>query len=218
MVQIEAAVSPDARPRGRPRVRTDRETLELVVEAAMRMFQATGYAGTGMSAVASEAGISTKTLYRLIPTKADLFHLIITDRIDRFILAIDEEAMRNLPVAAGLERLLVAYGGLTLSAETIALHRLVIAESDRFPEIAKEFYDTAIRPTAAAMAAWLQHRCDEGLIHLDDVQGAALMLRGMMVMEMQRAVMFGQRGAPDAAEIMHLAQSCAAMFLRGCSA
>jgi hypothetical protein len=42
------------------------------------------------------------------------------------------------------------------------------------------------------------------------------MLRGMMIMEPQRAVMLGQRPAPDAEEIAARASMCARLFLNGC--
>jgi hypothetical protein len=42
------------------------------------------------------------------------------------------------------------------------------------------------------------------------------MLRGMMIMEPQRAVMLGQRPAPDRSEIVARAEQCAQVFLKGC--
>ena len=77
------------RGRGRPPLRSDEETLRLIVEAARREFQVGGYAATGMSAIAARAGVSTKTLYRLVPTKAELFQLAIRSRAGQFILAAD---------------------------------------------------------------------------------------------------------------------------------
>ena len=38
-----------------------------------------------METVARRAGVSTKTLYRLIPTKAVLFEGMVSDRLDRFV-------------------------------------------------------------------------------------------------------------------------------------
>ena len=60
------------RPRGRPQVRSDEDTLQLLIAVAASAFQTNGYAGTSIGAVALAAGISTKTLYRLVATKADL--------------------------------------------------------------------------------------------------------------------------------------------------
>ena len=81
------------RPRGRPQIRSDEETRHLIVESARQEFQMNGYAATTMCAVAQRAGLSTKTMYRLIPTKADLFGSVISDRIGGFMLAIDADAV-----------------------------------------------------------------------------------------------------------------------------
>ena len=121
------------RGRGRPPLRSDEETLRLIVDAAGQEFRAGGYAGTGMSAIAARAGVSTKTLYRLVPTKAELFRLVIRGRAGQFILAADELDDEAEDLAAGLERLLTAYGNLALDPEVIAVYRLVIGEGGRIP-------------------------------------------------------------------------------------
>jgi AcrR family transcriptional regulator len=79
-------------------------------------------------------------VYRLIPNKADLLRQVISDTIGKFMLNIDAEPMEALPTSEALERILVAYGTLTLSDETIAMNRLIIRECDQFPEIAAAFY------------------------------------------------------------------------------
>jgi AcrR family transcriptional regulator len=207
---------PMRRSRGRPQVRSDDETRRLVIDAAAKEFQANGYAGTSMGAVAQRAGVSTKTLYRLIPTKSDLFGQVVTHRVGDFMLAFDDVALDTLAPAEALERILTAYGNLTLQEETIAMNRLVIGESDRFPEVAAAFHLNAIVPTTQALTAWLTRQCARGIIRLDDALMAAGMLRGMMIMDVQRTVILRQRAAPDAAEISLRARACAAMFLRGC--
>jgi len=209
---------PVKRPRGRPQIRSDEETRRLIVEAAASEFQANGYAATSMSAVAQRAGVSTKTMYRLIPTKADMFTRVVADRIRLFMLVIDDEALDEDGLVPALERILIAYGKLTLSEETIAMNRLVIGEYDRFPEIGDAFYETAVMRTNAAIETWLRLQAERGLLELPDPGAATGMLRGMMIMELQRAVMLGRRSAPDDAEIAYRARLCARVFLRGCCA
>ena len=209
---------PLKRQRGRPQLRSDEETRHLVVEAAAKEFQANGYAGTSMSTIAQRAGVSTKTMYRLIATKADMFAKVIADRIQSFMLLVDDEALDMDGLVPALQRILAAYGRLTLNDETIAINRLVLAESDRFPEIASVFYETAVMQTNLAIEAWLRRQAERGLLDLPDPQAATGMLRGMMIMEVQRAVMLGRRTAPDEAEIVERARLCAKVFLRGCCA
>src|SRR5262245_45152945 len=121
------------RPRGRPQIRSDEATLALIVSAARNEFNARAYALTSMAMVADRTGISTKTLYRLVPTKEDLFRTVIADRISRFILEIDEAVGGAPDLESALERLLSAYGGLTLAEDVIGVAALVFAEGRRFP-------------------------------------------------------------------------------------
>jgi AcrR family transcriptional regulator len=213
VVQIAEQVR---RTRGRPPIRSDEETRRLLIEAAAEEFQANGYAGTCMAAVAQRAGVSTKTVYRLIPNKADLLTRVVSDRIGQFVLEIEPDALDALPLPEALERMLLAYGTLVLSERTIAMHRLVIRECDQFPEVAAAFYEAAIRRANDAMARWLLRQRERGLIALEDPQAAAGMLRGMMSMDPQRAVMLGQRAAPGQEEIAERAKQCARLFLDGC--
>jgi AcrR family transcriptional regulator len=204
------------RTRGRPQIRPDEETRQLVVEAARHEFHAHGYAGASMGRVAERAGVSTKTMYRLIPTKADLFRNVISERISRFMLELDEEHLDKLPIDEALEHMLITYGTLTFDEETVSSLRLVLAECDRFPEIATAFSELALRRTTQSMAAWLKRQCDRGEIAVDDLSTAVGMLRGMMIMEPQRAIMLGLRPPPDRAEIAERARYCAGLFLNGC--
>jgi AcrR family transcriptional regulator len=213
MVQIQNEVK---RARGRPQVRSDEVTRQMIVEAAAQEFQANGYAATCIGDVAQRAGVSTRTLYRLIPTKAALFKSVISDRIGQFMLAIDNKALGRLDLTAALERILIEFGTLTLSEETIAMNRLVLGECDRFPEIATTFYEAAILQANRAIEGWLQLQCKRGLIKLDDPGTAAGLLRGMMIMEPQRAAMLGKQAAPDVDEIVCRARLCVRIFLNGC--
>ena len=214
MVEIAEQVR---RPRGRPPIRSDEETRHLLIESAGKEFETNGYAGTCMADVAERAGVSTKTVYRLFPNKADLLAQVVSDRIGQFMLEIDADALNALPIAEALERILIAYGTLTLSEQSVAIHRLVISESGKFPEIGSAFHELAIRRANEGIAAWLRRQCERGLIMLDDPSTAAGMLRGMIAMDPQRAVMLGQRVIPDQEEIATRARQCAHLFLNGCA-
>lgn len=206
------------RPRGRPQIRPDEETRQLILQAAREEFHASGYAGASMGRVAERAGVSTKTMYRLIPTKAELFQSVISARISRFFLELDEEHLDGLPIDEALERILTTYGTLTFDPETVSSLRLVLAECDRFPEIAAAFDELALRRTTQSMERWLIGQRERGEIAVDDTATAVGLLRGMMVMEPQRAMMLGLRPPPDHAEIVTRARFCARLFLDGCRA
>jgi len=214
---MEMQLKQTKRPRGRPQVRSDDETRSVIIDAANEQFKKAGFASANINLIAQMAGVSTKTLYRLFPTKGDLFSEVVERRIGSFLTGVDEHGLEGLELREGLERLLIAYGRLTLSLDTIAITRLVMSESGRFPELATVFFQKAILRTARAMEQWLSVQRDKKTIALDDVTMATGMLRGMMTMEPQRAVMLGQLGEISDDEIVARARTCCKIFLDGCA-
>jgi len=204
------------RGRGRPQVRSDDETRAVITEAARHEFAGSGFAGTSMDGVARAAGVSTKTLYRLFPNKVTLFEAMVTERIDAFVSVVKLRACDGGDVEAALAEALTICGELMLDGEVIALQRVIIGESDKFPDIAETFFNKAITRTQAALADWLRVQQKRGTVALDDADAAAGMLLGMLAFQPQRAVMFGHLDPPSGPQLVHRAKACAALFLAGC--
>jgi len=201
---------------GRPQSRPDETTRQIIHDAARAEFLASGYASTSMEKVASHAGISTKTLYRLIPTKEDLFEEMIIGYLDRLVSRIAADGEFQGDLRSALEKLLVVCASFVLDEGIIGLNRLVAAESDRFPELAKAFYEKGIVRVPAALAAWLGVQRKRGLIDLQDPKTAGSMLLGMIIWEPQRALTLRQRKPLSSREIARRAKLCAGLFLQGC--
>jgi AcrR family transcriptional regulator len=204
--------------RGRPQVRPDEETRQIIYEAARHAFAANGYAATGMEAVARGAGVSTKTLYRLIPNKAALFDGMVTDRLDRALANLDLKAIDHAEIEYALHAVLMVCAEVTLDEEVITLQRMVLQEAGGSSDIAAMFYRNGIQRTAAALADWLRAQQRRGLIELDDAEEAAGMLLGMLASAPRRAALFGRVPLPSRAQIEARARRCTALFLRGCQA
>jgi AcrR family transcriptional regulator len=210
--------APDApRGRGRPQARPDEATRAVLLDAARHEFASTGYAATNMESVARRAGVSTKTLYRLIPNKSALFEATITDRLDRFASVVRLKACDGSDVEAALRDALISCGELLLDGEVIALQRMILGESEQFPEIAKTFYSKAVKRTQSTLANWLKTQVQCGRIEIDNADTAAGMLLGMLAFQPQRAVMFGRAPVPTRKELEHRARISAELFLKGCA-
>jgi AcrR family transcriptional regulator len=212
----EIDTTQDKRCRGRPRVRPDDETRRMIYEAARHEFAGNGYAATSIETVARRAGVSTKTLYRLIPNKAALFEGMVSDRIDRFISEVNLRAADHADIEQALTAALIACAELALDEETFALQRMLLQEAGKFSDIAGMFYKNAIQRTLVALADWLRVQQKRGLIALDDVDEAAGMLLGMVTSAPRRAALFGGVPLPSRSQIEARARACATLFLRGC--
>jgi AcrR family transcriptional regulator len=203
--------------RGRPQVRPDEETLAVILDAARGEFSSSGYATTNMESVARRAGVSTKTLYRLVPNKATLFETMITDRMNRFASAVRLKACDGSDIEGSLREALLACGELLLDSEVIALLRMMLSENEQFPDIAETFYQKAIRRTESTLANWVKTQAERGLIEINNPTEAAGMLLGMLAFQPQRAVMFGHAPAPGRKELERRIRVAARLFLKGCA-
>jgi AcrR family transcriptional regulator len=206
----------DQRCRGRPQVRRDDETRQVIYEAARNEFAAGGYAATSIQAVARRAGVSTKTLYRLIPNKAALLESMVSNRLDRLASELNLRSADHTDIEEALCAALIVCAALALDGEVIALQRMVLQEARKVSDIAGMYYTNGIERMAAALADWLRVQQRRGLIALDDIDEAAGMLLGMVAAAPRRAVIFGGLPLPSRLEVEARVRTSAVLFLRGC--
>ncbi len=204
--------------RGRPQLRPDDETRRLIFEAARHEFADSGYAATSIETVARRAGVSTKTLYRLIPNKPALFEGMVSDRLDRLRANVKLDSGEHDDVEAALRDALMVCAELALDEDVVALHRMVMQEAGKFSDVAGTFYRNGMQRSVAALADWLRLQQQRGTIELDDVDEAAGILMGMVASAPQRAAIFGGIPLPSRPQIEARVRTCAALFLRGCAA
>ena len=212
----EAKSSTARRDRGRPQLRPDDETRQIIYEAARHEFAAKGYAATSTETVARGAGVSTKTLYRLVPNKAALFEGMVSDRLDRFLSDFNLQVPEDADIEAGLNAALLAYADLGLDPDVVALQRIILQETGQFPALAAAFYNNGIVRTTAALSKWLRVQVKRGLIDFDNPEEAAGILIGMVASAPQRAAIYGGVPLPSRAQIKARARKCVTLFLRGC--
>jgi AcrR family transcriptional regulator len=214
----KAETSIDRRCRGRPQLRPDDETRQIIYEAARHEFVANGYAATSTETVARRAGISTKTLYRLIPNKAALFESMVANRLDRLSLEIILSAGDDVDIETALNAALMVCATLSLDPEVVSVQRIVLQEAGQFSNLAATFYRNGVTRLIAARSDWLRSQIRRGQLKLDDPDEAAGILIGMVASAPQRAAIYGGVPLPSHSQIERRVRSCTALFLKGCGA
>jgi AcrR family transcriptional regulator len=216
----KAETSTERRCRGRPQLRSDEETRRIIYDAARHEFAANGYAATSTEMVARRAGISTKTLYRLVPNKAALFESMVSDRLDRLALALDItlSASDEADIETALNTALMVCAEVSLAAEVVALQRFVLQEASQFSDLATTFYRNGVTRLIAALADWLRIQIQRGRLKLDDPVETAGILIGMVASAPQRAAIYGGVPLPSRSQIERRVKLCTALFLKGCRA
>jgi AcrR family transcriptional regulator len=110
-----------------------------ILEVAERSFRERGFADTSMSTIAAELGGSKTTLWTYFPSKDALFAAVIDSKIETFQAKLDEALIPAGGTAAALTRFGTLFLNKILDPHSIALQRLIVAETERFPQIGETF-------------------------------------------------------------------------------
>lgn len=141
-----------------------RERLAKILEAATELFLRDGYGETSIDAILEVSGGSKATLYNYFPAKEDLFRAVIDE-----VVATDvrQKLDARADARATLTEFAVQRLEVVFSARHRALLRLIIAERERFPDLAQMYYDRGPLRTRRLIAQFLgeleqRHVLDSG--------------------------------------------------------
>jgi AcrR family transcriptional regulator len=119
-----------------------------ILDAALEEFTRHGYAGTRLDDVAARAGVTKGTIYVYFPSKELLFHAVIRkfqhpllDDVHKFIDISKSSAIEFLRAF-----LRFIYVDMQTGRERREVLRLMIAEAERFPELAEDYHREVIAP------------------------------------------------------------------------
>lgn len=161
-----------------PQSSRGRERLAKILEAATELFLRDGYGATSIDSILERSGGSKATLYSYFPTKDDLFRAVIDE-----VLASAQHPQletsadpRTTLIEFSVQRLEVLF-----SAKHHALLRLIIAERERFPDLAKMYYERAPLRSRAMLTSYFTELERRQVIDAGTAEEAAEFLIGMMV-------------------------------------
>jgi TetR/AcrR family transcriptional repressor of mexJK operon len=200
-----------AAPSKRAMQREERRAAILAI--ARRHFHDHGYGGTSMSSIATELGGSKGTLWAYFPSKEDLFAATLEELIAEYapFFHLDPDE----PIADALTRYAVHFLSITLTPNVIALNRIVIAETPRFPEVGRIFYAQGPRRRHQALAAYLSEKMRRGELRPSDPLIASAQLHHACHGNQFMRTLWGVAGEATQAVIEADAAGAVTLFLQG---
>lgn len=165
-----------------------------IVRVAGEVFLEEGYA-VSMDLIAGRIGCSKATLYRYFSSKEELFCAFVTARGESFSTALAEVSSDATEIRAGLISLGQRYLSLVLSAEIMAIGRLVVAEIQRFPELSNLFFENGPRMAISMIEAALVARQARGDLQFDDPQTVALQFQSLCLAGVYERAVWGMPSA-----------------------
>lgn len=162
-------------------VTSERQTAKRakILKGAMAVFLRSGYAGTSMDRVAIEAGVSKQTIYSHFQDKEGLFRSLIEgETLARFQTVFHLDPSYTDPETL-LRRLAQIYFTEVVDhSHYVPLLRIVIGESERFPELAKLFTETVAQRGKKLLCEYFRHHPD---LNIRDPEAIAQIFFGSMV-------------------------------------
>jgi len=184
------------------------------LDAAAHLFMARGYAATSMDAVAKEAGISKATLYAHFASKDALFAEIIAERC-RMLEVNTGTISHEIPVEEAVRRIGGFWLRFMITPGALSVHRIVMAEGWRFPDLVNAFYRAGPARVKAWLAQWVAEEQRLGRLRNDvPAQEAAWHMASLMRGEVFMRFALGVQPPPREDEIEHAVESATRAFLR----
>lgn len=146
---------------------------DQVLAGARDVFLSDGFEGASVDDIARAAGVSKATLYSYFPDKRLLFMAVA--RVECLLQA--DRAIAEIDMTATVDRVLQA--AATKLVEVITsdfgqrIFRICVAESERFPALGQEFYDSGPALIRHQLVCFFKIAIQRSELLIDDLELAA---------------------------------------------
>ncbi|MDJ0638977.1 MAG: TetR/AcrR family transcriptional regulator [Paracoccaceae bacterium] len=186
---------------------------DQVLNGARTVFMRDGFEGASVDDIVREAGVSKATLYSYFPDKRLLFIEVAkcecqaqSDAAVAQVEATDDVREALTTAAKRMTRFFMSDVGLQV-------HRIIVGESQRFPEIGREFYESGPARVHAILRSFLQKEVDRGNLNIEDVDLAADQFPELCKAGLHLKMVLGLREPPTNEEIDRVIDGAVDMFL-----
>jgi TetR/AcrR family transcriptional repressor of mexJK operon len=185
------------------------------LDVATEIFVRNGFEAASLQEIVNRAGGSLATLYRMFGNKEGLYRAVIERKGSAVSATFDMPDLAGREpreVLCGLgERLLE----LILSDDAIGLHRLMITEAGRNPQLREIFMERAPNRVAGALADYFTVQTKAGRIKVADPKLAAVQFLEMIKGDYYMRGLLGEQLALSAKERKRVVARAVDIFLNG---
>ena len=186
---------------------------DQVLDGARTVFMRDGFEGASVDDIVREAGVSKATLYSYFPDKRLLFLEVAKCECK----AQSDAAIQQIEGTGDVREALATAAGrmvrFFLSDVGMQVYRIVVGESQRFPEIGREFYASGPQLVRDMLIHFLTKAVDDGKLRIDDVALAADQFPELCKAGLHMQMVLGIREVATDAEIDRVIDGAVDMFM-----
>jgi len=179
------------------------------------MFLARGYDRVTLDEIVAAVGGSKSNVYKHFKGKEGLFIAALENLSSEISGAILASEGFSLPLREALTMIGQTFYKAVLHPRTIALQRLAIAESSRFPQVGQTWFDRGPRIFYEAMTKFCEERQARGELRACDAREAAILFHDMMAFDFPQQLLLGIMRPPKASVVEAKVRSVVEAFLNG---
>lgn len=195
------------------------QRIQDLISIASQLFLEKGFESVSIDEVITIAGGSRRNIYHHLGGKEGLFILSITQLCEKLA-----EPIKNLKnIYTTPQEALTAFGRELIQAalqpQTLELHRLMIAEGKRFPQLSQVLLQSGHINAASILASWLNDFFQKGILRLNDqisTQTCSQQFVDLLLTETQLKALVGIYTPPLAQDMMNdIVSNAVNTFLNG---
>ena len=149
-----------------------RNKKRQIVEAAREVFLREGFSGASVDAIVHKAGVSKRTLYSYYAGKEEIFIDVMQMQLGALYRQFETDPKHPGRLADRLQRIGVELLRIANSPQTLALFRITAAEANRFPALARLFFEERFEKVIDGIAAMLEQEGGSSGVRIGDARQA----------------------------------------------
>ena len=186
---------------------------DQVIAGARDVFLQHGFEGASVDLIAREAGVSKATLYSYFPDKRILFIEVAKEECASQAERALEVSNTDLPVREMLTTMSYKMMDFLTSNFAQRIFKICVAESDRFPELGREFYMSGPQMMEDRLSEYFAHACKRGELKIDDMHLAAAQFQELVKSEIFVKMVFNIIEKPTPTQVDRIIEGAIDTFL-----
>jgi TetR/AcrR family transcriptional regulator, mexJK operon transcriptional repressor len=184
-----------------------------VIEGAREVFLRDGFEGASVDEIAQVACVSKATPYSYFPDKRVMFMEVVRAECLRQA----ETCMEMIDTARGVADTLRVTGrnlvGFLTSDFGQRVFRVCVAESDRFPDLGRRFYESGPKMVRDRLVCFLNDAVARGELAVDDVDLAADQFAELCKADIFPRILFCREWRPTEQDIVRVVDGAVETFM-----
>lgn len=186
-----------------------------ILKIATELFLKNGYDGVSVDSIIARAGGTKTNVYKYFGGKAELFAAVVEDLCRQIVNEFADVDLEGLSVEEALRKIGRTYVTTLLSQRSLRQHRMIVAESARFPGLGQRWFKAGPESAYGSIASYFERQQKAGRIRNVSARRLASMYFDMLIHEVHLRMLIGGAPMPATRELNKLVDTTLDVLLHG---